>query len=319
MSRKAFTHLFGPVNSRRLGISLGVDVVSFKTCSLDCIYCECGATTLHTLQRAEYVPVSEILGELEQYLRDKPNLDVITFAGSGEPTLNSGLGEMIEFVKTNYPRYSVAVLTNSTLLHLPKVREELLAADFVLPSLDAVSPEVFGKINKPALHLTPQMVVEGLREFSHQFKGNLWVEVFVAEGINDSEQELGLLKDALLSMKLTRVQLNSLDRPGTCGWVAPISPQKLEQIAAFFQPLPVEIIARNMKEIPVHTTDELDTARVLAFLSRRPAPVEELATALGASINEVVRFLISLEKQGKVSPHRIGTRTIYKLENAQKE
>ncbi|MFW6254448.1 MAG: radical SAM protein [Chitinivibrionales bacterium] len=314
MSKKSYKHLFGPVHSRRLGISLGVDVVTFKTCSLDCIYCECGATTRHTLQRDEYVSIESIIDELKDYLCSNPHLDVVTFAGSGEPTLNSGLGDLIKYVKNNYPQYAIAVLTNSSLLHLPQVRQELLPADYILPSLDAVSEDVFHTINNPPDKLTARELVNGLITFSHEYSGNLWVEVFIAEGINDTEEELDLIRENLLRMNLTRVQLNSLDRPGTCSWIQPVSPQKLEQIAKRFQPLPVEIIARSIKNIPVRTTDELDTARVVASLARRPATVEELASALGASINEIARFLISLEKQGKISKHTIDTRIVYRLE-----
>src|SRR5208337_2577115 len=132
-------YLFGPVNSRRLGISLGVDLVPFKTCSLNCVYCESGATT------AEYVPTDDVISELDRFLSVSPNIDVITFSGSGEPTLHAGIGRIIGHLKLKYPAYKVAVLTNGTLLWNPGVRKSLARADMVIPSLDAVSPGVFNK------------------------------------------------------------------------------------------------------------------------------------------------------------------------------
>ena len=155
-------YLFGPVISRRLGISLGIDLLPFKTCSLDCIYCECGKTKNLTDQIQEYVPTEEVISELQVFLTDKPKLDVITFAGSGEPTLHSGIGQIIKFLKKNFPEYKICVLTNGTLLYQKKVRQSILDADIIIPSLDAVSKEVFEKIAKPAEGITPEKLIEGL-------------------------------------------------------------------------------------------------------------------------------------------------------------
>jgi len=144
-----FKHLFGPVPSRRLGISLGIDLVPYKTCTANCVYCECGKTTNLTIERKEYIPTDEILNELDVYLKQAPDLDYITFSGSGEPTLHSKIGEIINFLKKNYPQYKVAVLTNGTLLFHKELRDELKNADIIKPSLDAGSDEIFKKIKRP--------------------------------------------------------------------------------------------------------------------------------------------------------------------------
>jgi len=128
-----FKHLFGPVPSRRLGVSLGIDLVPYKTCTMDCIFCECGKTTNLTIDRKEYVPTAEILDELDAYLKQSPDLDYITFSGLGEPTLHSRIGEILNFLKQNYPRYKVAILTNGTLLFHKELRDEIKNTDIVKP------------------------------------------------------------------------------------------------------------------------------------------------------------------------------------------
>ncbi|MFO8145279.1 MAG: radical SAM protein, partial [Candidatus Syntrophosphaera sp.] len=152
-------YLFGPVPSRRLGVSLGVDLVPHKVCSLNCVYCEVGRTTNLTIQRKEYVPLDEVLKELEEYLSQDPDLDFITFSGQGEPSLNSGLGRVIDFIKDKYPRYKVAVLTNGTLFWDEKVRAEVMLADVLLPDLDAVSELAFLKVNRPAPELKIDRII----------------------------------------------------------------------------------------------------------------------------------------------------------------
>jgi len=223
---------YGPVHSRRLGRSLGVDVIPHKTCSLDCIYCECGATNALTLERKEYYPTGEIIASLEQVLKDKPNLDFITFAGSGEPTLHTGLGKIISFIKNKYPQYKVAVLTNATLLNDPSVIQDLGKADLIVPSLDAVSMEAFQKINRPAANLTPETIISGIKNLKNNFNGEIWLEIFIIPGINDHETELDLFKDAISKLGIKKVQLNTLDRPGAVSWLKPVSKEYKKEIAS---------------------------------------------------------------------------------------
>jgi wyosine [tRNA(Phe)-imidazoG37] synthetase (radical SAM superfamily) len=309
----AYAHLFGPVPSRRLGMSLGVDMVPAKICTLDCVYCECGGTTALTAKRREYVPTAKIRAELDDFLSTSPILDVVTFTGSGEPTLHSGVGSLITYVRQRYPRYKTALLTNSTLLHIPEVRQSVLAVDYALPSLDAVSDAVFTKINRPSGDIDARMVIDGLVAFSKEYEGILWVEVFIVPGINDSDSELSLLKSVLTAMKLSRVQLNTLDRPGACEWVEPAKPQRLREIARFFAPLPVEIISRNMLPTMPNDSQTATVPAILSILKRRPSTVEDLSIACRASINELQLTLKSLVDKGEITSALTDGKLFYRL------
>ncbi|WP_089609887.1 radical SAM protein [Dehalobacterium formicoaceticum] len=222
---------YGPVRSRRLGRSLGVDVMPHKTCSLDCIYCECGATSLLTLERKEYLPTQEIIDDLDQYLKKGPELDYITFAGSGEPTLHSGLGKIINFLKEKYPQFKVAVLTNATLLNDPMVIDDLQKADLVVPSLDGVSTQAFEKMNRPAANITPETIISGIKNLKENFSGEIWLEIFIIPEINDSEEELALFKETIEKLGIKKVQLNTLDRPGAVEELKPVSQEYKDEIA----------------------------------------------------------------------------------------
>ncbi len=224
-------HIFGPVISRRLGKSLGIDLVPFKTCSLDCIYCECGKTNNLTTERAEYVPTEEVIQELDNYLSTSPDLDYVTFSGSGEPTLHSGIGKIISFLKTNYPDYRIALLTNSTLLGNKDLLEEIKEVDLIIPSLDAVLEKTFKKINRPLTSLTVEDIIKPLINLKNNIKGLIWLEIFIIPGINDSREEITKFKEIIEKMNPDKIQLNSLDRPGTETWIKKAKHFSLEEIA----------------------------------------------------------------------------------------
>ncbi|MDO8842543.1 radical SAM protein, partial [Methanocalculus sp.] len=226
--------LFGPVRSRRLRNSLGIDLVPDNTCSLDCVYCECGKTRNLSLRRAEYAPTDEILDELNHFLSTDPEIDFITLGGTGEPTLHSGISSILTSIKKEHPTYQTAVLTNSTLLHNPEVRSELSTADLILPSLDAVTREVFQKINRPAPGIYPEKMIQGLIDLRQEYKGQIWLEIFLIPNQNTTEEELHLLREAAMWIKPDRVHLNSLNRSGTEPWVAPLPDEDLMRICRFF-------------------------------------------------------------------------------------
>jgi len=293
--------IFGPILSRRLGFSLGVDIIPAKTCSLDCVYCECGQTTLHTNKRGKYICAEQIIGELDDFLNNEPpHIDVITLAGSGEPTLNTGTGKIISHIKTNYPQYKVALLTNAVLLAQMEVREEILPADFVLPSVDAVFESSFQKINRPANGVCVDFVLDGLRKFAEIYKGILWAEYFVVSQINDGEDELCAFKKYFEEIKPARIQLNSLDRPGTCAWVKPASIERLQEIQKFLSPLPVEIVSRNFNVSQTKALQNFDKENILKTISRRPLTIEDIAVIFGHSINEAQEICRLLEKDGEI-------------------
>ena len=239
-------HLFGPVPSRRLGRSLGVDLIPPKTCPYHCIYCEVGPTTCQTGERFSY-QTEAIIEEMADYLKD-PGVrpDVITLAGSGEPTLNQGLGRIIREIKA-MSQIPVAVLTNGALLHLPEVRRELAAADMVLPSLDAAREETYRAINRPLPELPLASLLEGLTAFRREYRGRLWLEVMLLKGLNDTEEELSLLRRALQKLAPDRVQLNTAVRPVVEAAAAPLSAGEMEAAAAYLGG-PVEVIASFDRE-----------------------------------------------------------------------
>ncbi len=232
MSRRI---LFGPIKSRRLGTSLGIDLIPHKTCNLDCVYCECGETTNLTLQREEFVQVEEVIKKLWEYLKKGPHLDHITFSGSGEPTLYRWIDLIINFIKDNFPRYKVAVLTNGTLLSQKEVRSQLKRADVVIPSLDAASEEMYKKINRPHSDLTCHDLISGLMQFRGEHQGKMILETFIVPGANDAEEELELLKGAIKRIKPDLVQLGSLYRWGTEEWVREAEPGEMQRVASYLE------------------------------------------------------------------------------------
>jgi wyosine [tRNA(Phe)-imidazoG37] synthetase (radical SAM superfamily) len=308
-----YKHLFGPVASRRLGVSLGVDIMPSKVCNLNCIYCECGSTTNLSAERREWVPAADVIAELSGFLAGSPSLDVVTITGSGEPTLNTGLGKIIRFLKKNYPRYATALLTNGTLFTLPGVRAAASLFDYVLPSLDAVSRVTFKKVNRPHGGLDNKKIIRGLARFSREYKGALWLEVFIAPGINDSTEELLLLKKAINEICPGRVQLNTLDRPGACDSVVPASGTRLREIAAFLSPLPVEIVSRRHTAAAAGSAGMELESSITATLRRRPSTVEDLSSATGRPINDVTAILSRLVNDNKVRTETVKNRIFYRM------
>ncbi|MBN1980501.1 MAG: radical SAM protein [Chitinivibrionales bacterium] len=312
MKTNVYNHLFGPVFSRRLGRSLGVELISHKSCTFNCVYCECGETVTLTRQLKEYVALSSILAELERFIAGDPAVDVITFTAAGEPTLNSVLGELIHSLKEKYPRYKTAVLTNSTLLHHPEVRAAIMACDYVLPTCNAISESVFNRINRPAEGVIVRDVLDGLAAFSQEYHGTLWIELFIVPGINDTKDELQLLKNYFSALRFNRIQLNSLDRPSACSWVESVPVDQLLQIARFFHPLPVEIITRGFTPASEHTTVQ-SVNGLIAAIKRRPLTIEEIASFLMVTVNEALATIESLIDQNVIKKQTIANTTFYKM------
>ncbi len=295
-----YKYLFGPVPSRRLGMSLGVDLVPKKVCSLDCVYCEVGKTTKLTLERKEYIKVDRVKEDLTNYFNNNPDPDYITFSGSGEPTLNVFIDEILQFIKENKPNVPVAVLTNGTLLHDSNVRATLLKADLVLPSLDAATEEVFNKINRPAKGLNIDTCIQALIDFRKEFKGTMWLEVFILPGYNDSKNELAEFKKAILKIQPDSIQLNTLDRPGTVSQLKGASREELQDVADYWGLDNVVIIAAapERKQMQSYRSD-IETA-IVETIVRRPCTLDDLTKILGKHVNEVNKYLDVLEADGKI-------------------
>lgn len=303
---KRYRHLFGPVNSRRLGLSLGVDLVPYKYCPLNCVYCEVQSTTHLITVRNEYIPIDEILEELDHFLASHPPLNYITFSGAGEPTLNIGFGRVVKHIKSRYPEYKLALLTNGTLLHDPVVKAEALPCDLVLPSLDSATQRGYEIINRPQKDLLVQELIDSLIAFRQEYEGEMWLEVFIIAGINDSQEELIALSRAISQIRPDKVQLNALDRPGAEEWVQAAPLSLLQEIKAFFQTqftTPVEIIAKAAAHLEYEGSADM-LAQIASTLQRRPSTAEDLAITLGTHINEVSKLLRELNTAGKVEHKR---------------
>ena len=304
--------IFGPVPSRRLGMSLGVDLVRHKVCTLDCMYCECGGTTLLTLERKEYVPVDTVFRELTDYFSRFPDPDFITFSGSGEPTLNSRIGEVIRFIKKTRPGVSVAVLTNGTLLHLEEVRQALLPADRVIPSLDAATLKAFNAINRPAPGIDLETHIQGLEDFRKVYPGKLMLEIFILPGVNAGQEDLEALARATRRIRPDLVQLNTLDRPGTETDIRAADRQTLEDAARYFTPFPVEIIASCAGAGNQRGAREDLEAAILETVLRRPCTAEDLASVLGTDTPSIKQQLIRMERDGKLTVTRLPRGVFYR-------
>jgi wyosine [tRNA(Phe)-imidazoG37] synthetase (radical SAM superfamily) len=306
-------YLFGPVPSRRLGVSLGVDLVFHKICSLNCIYCEAGRTTNLTLKQKEYIPINDVIQELEEYLSSHPELDFITFSGQGEPTLNSGLGQAIDFIKDNYPKYKVAVISNGTLFWDKNIRNRVLRADVILPSLDAAFEATFQKINRPEQTLKIDKIAQGLIQLRKEFRGKIYLEIFLAPGINDTQEELTGLRTRIQQIKPDLIQLNTLDRPGTDRSVNALDTEAMEEIKNFFEPLPVVIIARTKSRKQIKSFNKDITQQILETIRRRPCTDQDLSEILNLHPNELNKYISTLIENKEIIPDRQARGIFFKI------
>ena len=238
------SYIFGPVNSRRFGLSLGIDMMPTKTCNLDCIYCESGETVNFFYEPSDYVKAVDIINELKQVLSLNPLVNHVTFAGTGEPLLNSQIGDVIDFIKDNYPQHKIVVLTNGILLSNPNVRQQILKADIVAPSLDASTYDIFCLMTRPNEKIVFDEYVKGLIEFRKIFKGEIFLEIFFVPGINDSHDEIMGLKKLCTEISPDKIHLNSQERPSAVKNLPIMSMERLTEIAQMFLPLETEIICR---------------------------------------------------------------------------
>ena len=280
-------YLFGPVLSRRLGLSMGVDLLKYKTCNLDCVYCELGRTACITTCRDRFVPRQKVLKEIE--LRRGEPFDHLTFAGSGEPTLSLDLGEIVAQAKEIVDS-PVAVITNSTLLSSPSVRKEVATADIVLPSLDAASQKAFFAINRPASGLYAKEMIQGLKDFRKEFSGEIWLEVMLVKGINDQEAEL--IARAAESTQPDRIQLNTVVR-SPAEPVEALSEEEMQRMLKLFPG--AELIPDWDWSVPARVQDQL-----IDLLSRRPCTLEEIGHHLKIDGSDAIKYCKIMEKDSLI-------------------
>lgn len=300
-------YVFGPVPSRRLGRSLGIDLVPFKTCSYDCVYCQLGQTTCKTLRRREWAPVERVLWDLEKKLDTRP--DYITLSGSGEPTLYTPIDRLIAGIRslTDIP---VAVLTNGSLLDSWAVQSELSLADLVIPSLDAGNEAMFQLVNRPHACLSFERMLAGLVAFRRRFRKQYWLEVFLLGGYTDSDRELADIRRCVECIRPDRVQLNTVSRPPTEDSAVAVPQARLAEIAATFSP-PAEVIA-EFDDVYALEVGEASREEILQLLRRRPCSIQDIASGLGIHRNEVLKSVEHLHVEGLVEATQAGGKCYYR-------
>ncbi len=298
--------IYGPVLSRRLGFSLGIDILPPKTCNLNCIYCQLGPTLKRVEIRHPYFRTEDIIQAIRKALEYSPKVDYLTFSGSGEPALNAHLGELIKRIQkmTSKP---VAVLTNSLLLGQRDVRQEFSLADLVVPSLDAADQSIFLQINRPSPSVNIDLVIEGLINFREEYGGQIWLEIMLVKDVNDQPEHLLKLKEAASRIRPNKIQLNTVVRPPAESWVEPLEMEELREAAKILGP-PAEIVTEIRKKVGFAPKENLETA-ILSILKRRPASLEELAAILNErseAISEAIQKLLIQERiQARRHYHRL--------------
>jgi wyosine [tRNA(Phe)-imidazoG37] synthetase (radical SAM superfamily) len=292
-----------------LGFSLGVDPVVPKTCTLDCVYCELGPTTRRTVCRRPYVPADEILSELSRRLAEGLELDFVTLSGSGEPTLNSELGRIVQGIKamTDVP---VAVLTNATLLTDEAVRSALAPVDVVAPSLDAVSQDVFEAVNRPDPALNSRSIADALVLFSREFTGRIWLETLFVEGLNDGYDETEKIAEIAAAVEPERIHVNTVVRPPAAPHARPVRLEILSGIAERLGPAAEVIAGPFGMSQPVASRDVTDL--VLTMAARRPVTAEDVARSAGLSLAASAKIMSDLTEKNRLTVVRHGEKLYYR-------
>ncbi|MFW6335316.1 MAG: radical SAM protein [Desulfosalsimonas sp.] len=300
--------IYGPVPSRRLGLSLGVDLVPYKTCTFDFIYCQIGRTAQTTTERRPYVEPEMILSELKLRLEEGAAPDFITLGGSGEPCLNSEIGRIIKQIR-QISDIEVAVLTNGSLLWSGQVRAELAEADVVLPSLDAYDRETFRKINRPDPCISFDAMIGGLAEFRKVYSGRIWLEIFIVRGINDTEEAMAAFRSHVEKIAPDKIHINTAVRPTAEDYAGQVSGQRLERLASVLGH-GAEVVAEFRESSDAVKEKETDS-RILDMVSRRPCTASDIAAGLGIEETFVERRMSEFSDSGIVETKKSRGRIYY--------
>jgi len=306
-----YKYLFGPVPSRRFRRSLGVDLTPFKTCSLNCVFCQLGRTTEKTVTRQEYVPTGSVIAELEEWLKTDGRADYITLSGSGEPTLHSRFGEVIEFIRSNSTIPTV-LLTNATMFYLPEVREAASQANVVKVSLSAWDQASFGWLNRAHPQLLFDRLIEGQKAFRSQFNGQLWMEIFLVGGMNSIPADVRKIAALAKEIGPDRIQLNTAVRPPAEDFATALSRERMEALIHLFHPT-AEIIAEFQAMHEDRMQADQDT--ILSLLQRRPCTADQIADTFGMHLNEVLKYLGNLIRIDQIRTQRKQTTVYYTVRN----
>jgi wyosine [tRNA(Phe)-imidazoG37] synthetase (radical SAM superfamily) len=293
-----------------MGRSLGLDLIPYKTCTYDCVYCQLGRTTVKTMERKEYVPVEEVLSELREWLRSGEACDYISLAGSGEPTLHSGIGTLVRSIK-GMTKIPVAVLTNGSLLFQSEVQDALLEADVVIPSLDAGDAHLFQWVNRPVEEISFDRMVEGLESFTKRFRGEVWLEVLLLEGVTAYPAQVEKIAALVRRIGPVRVQLTTASRPPAEQFARPVSEGRMLALASLF-PGPVDVVtAREEPEASGGSGPGTGERAILTLLQRRPCTAADVAEGLGIHLNEALKTLDHLAAAARVKTVASADKTFY--------
>ncbi len=304
------THLFGPVPSRRLGLSLGIDLTPRKVCTYDCLYCEVCPTTRKSVRRGSWVRPREVLGEVRGWLRAGNRCDVITISGSGEPTLNRGLGAVIRGLKrmTDIP---VAVITNGSLLYRPDVQRDLAQADWLLPTVIDPDPAVFARLHRPHGALRHARVLEGLLGLRRWFKGRVRLEVMLVRGINDGPAALRALAGLAGAMRPDHVDVNTVVRPPAYPQARAVTKATLEKFARLAGAAAKSIAGPSGRAAFRAPRDRGWEQALVRALERRPMTADDAARAFGVSPARARALLAALAREGRLQRGRQGGKSYY--------
>jgi wyosine [tRNA(Phe)-imidazoG37] synthetase (radical SAM superfamily) len=288
-------YLYGPVPSRRLGRSLGVDIVPFKVCTLDCIYCQLGNTTESTIERRDFGPIEPILAEFKEITAEGLKSDFITIAGSGEPTLNIRLGELIDGMKklTDIP---VAILTNGTLLYKEDVRSDCVKCDVLMPSLDAGDEETFQRVNRPHKDISIKNLISGLCACRDEFAGRIWLEVFLVEGVNTESEQIAEIRNVIERIRPDKIQLNTAVRPTSETHLKRLDVDELQAIADVVGPKCEVVTDFSLSHHGRPFENKAED--VLSILKRRPCSLKDICSGLGIGYNEALKYVTILQHKG---------------------
>lgn len=292
-----FHYLFGPVPSRRLGLSLGVDLNPVKICTENCVFCQIGRTTELTLERKEWVPVRDVLAELDRWMAAGGRTDFVTLSGSGEPTMHTGFGTVLRHIKAG-GRFKTALLSNGSLMWLPEVRREAIIADVVKVTLSAWDEESFRRIHRPAPGLTFAKLLDGARALRGEYQGKLWVEVMLLPGYNDAPEQVRAIAEIVAQVRPDAVHLNTTTRPAMAGVEVPRVPEAwLRTVASWFTPVAEIPVFSGKAPHPGALTD----AELVELLARHPLALAALASASGVPVAAVEERLAPLVAAGRLA------------------
>ena len=311
-----YQYLFGPVPSRRLGLSLGVDLTKHKTCSFDCVFCQLGRTAGQTIERKEYVPTAAVLDELNRWIEAGGQADYITLAGSGEPTLHVDFGRVLEFIGS-HSQIPSALLTNGGLMCLPEVRKAAAKASVVKLSLSAWDDASYRWINRPHSSLNFEDLIHSYQIFRDMYDGQLWIEVFLIGGMNSVHAEIEKIANIAKEILPDRIHLNTAVRPPAYDFVALVSQDELKTLAQLFEPIAevIETASIEQKSPPLQAQKD----QIFNLLRRHPSTTEQISDVFGMHLNEVAKYIGELIASGDIISVRQNHMVYYRMHDTDKE